>query len=400
MDKVKLYKSAKEPEIYHYFNSNKEKLWMYRHKYYDAAGKRREKKKSGFKTEKAALKALLEVKAATLRGETKHIENDNLTVGQWLDMWYETNQKKWKIASQRQREMAIRLQMKPLIGHFKLQQLTKAIYQKHYINELEKKYKPSTVRLLHDLFKIAINAAVEEEILTRNKLHGTVLPSLRGKEADKNYLTPEQLSILLNHIKQHEDIAYYSLFLTIAYTGMRKGEALGLQWRNIDFTNQTITIERHRGSNGVDSTKTKNSERTIKIDEVVLQQLKSYRTAVKALLLSHGRKLHDDITKDDSFIFISPNTIKPFASTGLNATFNRIVAAVGLPATTIHGLRHTHATILMNNDIPVKAIAERLGNTPEIIHTTYGHVLKEMEDKIIDIFDRAIGNGAKSGASS
>ncbi|MCS1381892.1 site-specific integrase [Lysinibacillus sphaericus] len=165
------------------------------------------------------------------------------------------------------------------------------------------------------------------------------MPSLRGKEADKNYLTPEQLSILLNHIKQHEDIAYYSLFLTIAYTGMRKGEALGLQWRNIDFTNQTITI-------------------------------------------------------------ISPNTIKPFASTGLNATFNRIVSAVGLPATTIHGLRHTHATILMNNDIPVKAIAERLGNTPEIIHTTYGHVLKEMEDKIIDIFDCAIGNGAKNWASS
>ena len=80
--------------------------------------------------------------------------------------------------------------------------------------------------------------------------------------------------------------------------------------------------------------------------------------------------------------------------------FQRIVAAAGLPATTIHGLRHTHATILMNNDIPVKAIAERLGNTPEIIHTTYGHVLREMEDKIIDIFDRVIENGAKSGASS
>lgn len=54
----------------------------------------------------------------------------------------------------------------------------------------------------------------------------------------------------------------------------------------------------------------------------------------------------------------------------------------------------------MNNDIPVKAIAERLGNTPGIIHTTYGHVLREMEDKIIDIFDRIIENGAKSGASS
>jgi len=79
------------------------------------------------------------------------------------------------------------------------------------------------------------------------------------------------------------------------------------------------------------------------------------------MLLSHGRRLHGDIY-----------------STGLNPTFNRIVEAVRLPATTIPGLRHTHATILMNNGISVKAIAERLGNTPETIDTVYGHVLKEM----------------------
>lgn len=84
------------------------------------------------KRRKAALKALLEVKAATLHGETKHIEHDNLTVTQWLDS------------------------------------------------------------------------------------------------------TPDQLSILLDSIKQ-KNIAYYSLFLTIAYTGMRKGEALGLQWRNAEY---------------------------------------------------------------------------------------------------------------------------------------------------------------------
>lgn len=63
--------------------------------------------------------------------------------------------------------------MKPLIGHFKLQQLTKAVYQKHYINELEKSYKPSTVRLLHNSFKIAINAAVKKKFY-----FGIALPKL------------------------------------------------------------------------------------------------------------------------------------------------------------------------------------------------------------------------------
>ncbi|MFK5708190.1 site-specific integrase [Lysinibacillus boronitolerans] len=57
----------------------------------------------------------------------------------------------------------------------------------------------------------------------------------------------------------------------------------------------------------------------------------------------------------------------------------------------MHGLRHTHATILMNNIIPVKAIAERLGNTPEMIHTVYGHVLQELEAQTVSVFSESLG---------
>ncbi|TKI69188.1 DNA integration/recombination/inversion protein [Lysinibacillus mangiferihumi] len=65
----------------------------------------------------------------------------------------------------------------------------------------------------------------------------------------------------------------------------------------------------------------------------------------------------------------------------------------------MHSLRHSHAKILMNDGVPLRVIAERLGNTPEMIYKTYGHVLREMEDKIIATFDRAIEIGAKSGAN-
>lgn len=305
-------------------------------------------------------------------------------------MWFEFNKGKWKPATVIQREGFIKLYFKPLLGSYKLQKLDKTIYQKAFITALENKLKPSTIRALHKTFRIVINASVTEGILIRNKLNSVALPSLRTLEADKNYLTSPQLRVLLDHIKQYGDIAYYSLFLTITYTGMRKGEALGLQWRNIDFVNQMVNIERIRGNNGVGSTKTKKSERTIKVDDIVLQQLKSYRTAVKALLLSHGRKLHNDIAKDDSFIFLSPHTAEPFISTGLNSIFNHFIRAAELPATTIHGLRHTHATILMNNGIPVKAIAERLGNTPEMIHTVYGHTLQEMEAQTVTVFSESL----------
>lgn len=389
-------KSSKEKDVFSYVTSKGEKLWMYRYKYYDAVGKRKEKKKSGFKTEKEAIKALLEVKAATLRGETKSIENDNMTVGEWLDIWFEMNKRKWKPATATQRESFIRLQLKPLIGHVKLNKLDKLTYQRLFLDKVADKYKPSSIRSFHVIMRTAINAAIEEEILLRNKLSGAVLPTKREGISDNNFLSPDQLNVFLKTVEENEDITHSTLFQLLAYTGMRKGEALGLQWNNIDFDNRTIEIIKHRGSHGIGSTKTKNSERTIKVDEIVISQLKTYQKALKQLLLKHGRKL-----TPSTFIFLSLSSGEPLSPTGVNTNFNRTVAMAKLPKTTVHGLRHSHATILLNNGIPVKAIAERLGNTPEMIHTVYSHVLKELEDKTVNVFSTSLQqSGATSGANS
>lgn len=393
--KLELVKSTKEKEVYSYLNNKGEKLWMFRHKYYDGlTGKRKEKKKSGFKTEKAAIKALVDVKAQTLRGETKYIENDNLTVTQWLDIWFESNKSKWKLGTITQREIIIRLNIKPYIGHFKLQKLDRLTYQKSLINTLEKKYEPSSIRLIHSIFLIAINAAVEDEIIPRNKFKGVSLPSTRKKEAELSVLTSDQLSTMLTYTKDNEDETYYSILLLLSYTGMRKGEALGLQWKDIDFETQTISIMRNRTRYGTGSTKTKNSERKIKVGKNVIDQLSRYQKVIKEKLLSFGKKL-----EDEDYVFHSLESMIPMPLTTLHKGFKRIIQRAGLKECTIHSLRHSHATILMNDGVPVRAIAERLGNTPEMIYTTYGHVLREMEDRIIDTFDRAIEIGAKNGAN-
>lgn len=402
MMKVKLFKSLKEKEVFYYFNAKDEKLWMYRHKYYDAAGKRKEKKKSGFKTEKAAIKALLEVKAQTLRGETKSIENDNLTISQWFDTWYEMNANKWKVTTRKQREIAIRLNIKPLLGHYKLQKLDRATYQKAYINALEDEYKHSSVRLLHNIFKIGINAAVEEELLPRNRFT-KVSFSTNGENDDsnENFLTPAELNKLLQTAKETEHVTNYSFLLTIAYTGIRRGEACGLQWKNIDFENSTITIERTRDNKGARSPKTKNSYRTILVDELVLAQLKKYQVWCKQIMLAFGIRY-----SKDSFVFISYQTAEPISDTGLLYMFRRVHEAAGLlvandkgemvAKSTLHGLRHTHATILLNSGQNVKVIAERLGNTPAMIYEIYGHVLKELEQESVQVFsDMLKTSGAK-----
>lgn len=397
---MELHKT-KEQHIYYYFNSKKEKCFLYRYRYTDEiTGKQKEKKKIGFKTEKAAMKALLEVKAAMLRGETKLIENDNLTIAQWLDTWYETNAHKWKATTRKQREMAIRLNMKPLLGQYKLQKLDRLTYQKVYIRELEKTYKPSSVKLLHNLFKIAINAAVEEEILQRNRFTKVSFTSIEENEVGEieNYLTPAELKLLLQTAKEVENITNYSYLLTIAYTGMRRGEACGLQWKNVDFVNNTITIERTRDNKGARPPKTKNSYRTILVDELVMAQLKKYQVWCKQIMLAFGVRY-----SEKSFVFISYQTAEPITDSGLLYMLRRVSEAAGLvniveedgkekviPKCTLHGLRHTHATILLNSGQNVKVIAERLGNTPAMIYEIYGHVLKELEQESVAVFSNSL----------
>lgn len=370
---------------------------MFRHKYYDAIGKRKEKKKSGFTTEKAALKALLEVKAATLRGEVKRVEHDQLTVGQWLDIWFNSHKDNWKITSRKQREMAIRLQFKPLLGHYKLQTLDRTTYQREFINVLKKKYKSSTVELFHRLFKIAINAAVEDEILTRNRFTKIkVIDNDTVEEEKENFFTPEQLKTFLEVAKREENITNYTFVLTVAYTGMRRGEAFGLQWKNIDFHKKTVTIERTRDNKGVRTPKTKNSYRTILIDDVLINQLKVYRTWCKEIMLSFGYKW-----SEDSFVFTSYQTGQPLTDTSILYTFRRVLKKANLPTITIHGLRHTHCTMLLNKGVNVKVIAERLGNTPQMIFEIYGHVLKELEEESVSAFSESLNaSGAKTGANS
>lgn len=399
MDKVKLYKSSKEPEIYYYFNAKGEKLWMYRHKFYDEAGKRQEKKKSSFKTEKAAVKALLEVKAATLRGETKHIVNESMTIGEWLDTWLEMNQKKWKLSTSEYRKMIVDNHLKKLLGHYRLQKLDRATYQRAFINVLEDKLQPYTLKQIHGLFKIAINAAVEEEILARNRFTKVVIKDEDDTKTSNKFLTPVELNKLLSTAKETEDISHYSFLLVAAYTGMRRGEALGLQWKNIDFKNHTITIERTRDKFGARTPKTKNSYRTILVDSIVIEQLKKYKTWYKKVCLQYGIKYSSDL-----FIFINS-----YGEPVHDQTFYMMLKRVqlvaklvdedGSPKISLHGLRHTHATILLNNGQNVKVIAERLGNTPNMVMNTYGHVMKELEQESVTVFSESLATGAKSGAN-
>ena len=375
---------------------NEEKLWMFRHKYYDSTGKRKEKKKSGFETEKAAIRSLFEVKAAVLNGNVRQLDHEKLTVGEWLDIWFELNKNQWKITTIVTRERIIRLYLKPMLGRYNLQKLDKTTYKRSFINPLMSKLKPRTLKSMHDIFRIAINAAIDDEVLDRNRflkisIHDETL------QADKelNYFSPEELNVFLKHAKENSSYTIYMVLLALSYSGMRKGEALGLQWKHIDFEHNIFRVEQTRDQHGTRTPKTKNSYRNIFMDENVIREVKSYRTWCKQKMLASGMKWNEN-----SYVFISNETSYPLNGMALQKPMNRIIKQLSLPKVSPHGLRHTHCTILLMNNVNVKVIAERLGNTPLMIYGTYGHVLKDMEKKSAAVFSEALGaTGAEIGAN-
>lgn len=368
------------------------KKYQVRFKYYDPKGKRREFKRI-YKTEKEALKALLEFKAQTLHGSLKQLEHDKITVAQWLNTWYEVNHTKWKPSTQTLRKTTIEKHLIPLISNYKLQKLDRNTYQKVFINELLQEYKPASVKTWHNIFAIAINSAVEEEIIPRNRFSKMSFSDDTEDFVKNNYLTEKELNTFLDYAKKHENITNYTALLVLSYTGMRKGELMGLHWKNIDFENHTITIEHTRDWHGLRKPKTINSKRTIPVDTFVMKQLKLYQTWCKQELLKHGKKLNPN-----TLIFITKYSAEPISCIVINYTIKKIIEKTGVNTITPHGLRHTHASILLNRNENVNAIAERLGNTVDMINRIYGHLSNHSRNSLVTSFSEAIGE--KNGANN
>ncbi|MEZ7173628.1 tyrosine-type recombinase/integrase [Sporosarcina sp. OR05] len=376
----------KEPEVFHYTNASGEKLWGYRHRYYDALGKRREKSKQGLASEKIALRKLFEVKSDIVNGNVKIVDHSNLTVNEWFEQWYKENNRNWAVSTSRLRKIIIKNNIGPLIGKYKLSKLDRSTYIEKFINPMLDQYAKSTVEFYHAIFRIGINAAVENEIIGRNRFKRIPIADKEDEDVLDNYLTAEDLKTFLAHAKDVLELTDYTAIFLLAYTGMRKGEAQGLQWKDIDFVNKTIRIERTRDDFGTRKPKTKNSRRDIHISDILVEQLKKYRNWCVEQMFLHKRSL-----SAEDYVFIN-NSTEPIKVSRLYTALKTIYKELKVKTITLHGLRHTHATILLmsENRLPVIAIAQRLGNTPEMINKVYGHVVDEVKIEAVEVFERAL----------
>lgn len=388
MATYKMNRCTKDRELYWYEDSKGNKLFSYRHRYYDSFGRRKEKAARGFKNENQAYRELLRVKTEVAAGNFELLNNEGLTVEQWAKKWLEANVDSWKVTTATQREKIVEKQIIPLLGNQKLAKLDKETYQVLFLKALKDsdKYHANTIKLYHRIFKIMINAAVDAEILPRNRFTkiSIIDDSRSATVVGDNFYTPQELKLFLKCVKEQENITVQTVFALLAATGMRRGEVAALRWKDIDLVNGTISIGRTRDRYGERAPKTENSIRTININESLIETMKKYRAWSKQYLLAHGAWKNEE-TFNGSFALISYQTCESISDTYISSSLKRVIKANGLKEITPHGFRHTFATILINNGVPVTTIAKLLGNTTKIVMEVYSHSFEENEKRAAQV---------------
>lgn len=375
---------TKKESIYWYKDKNGKRMYAYRYKYYDVFKKRREKSKQGFRTELEAERALLELKAYILDGNEAFVENDNMILSKWFAIWTEAKKTNWRSGTYDLYQRHFKIHIEPRIGKVKLNKITNMYIERELIKPLiTQGLFRNTIKSIIGLLNAALNSAKTERIIKENPITNIDISAAPISKKD-NFLNEKDLEKLLKYTYEYDPTTYYTAFLTLAFTGIRKGELAGLKWQDISFKDNTITIKRTRVNKKVGPPKSDNGFRTIEANRMLFDQLKKYKAWCAQVMWSKNKTL-----KDDDYVFINRYTYEPIAETYLNEALNAICEEhTDLPEITPHGLRHTYSSILIANKTPVVTVAKLIGDHPATVNNVYAHSLELAEKQVVQLFDQ------------
>jgi integrase len=195
----------------------------------------------------------------------------------------------------------------------------------------------------------------------------------------------EELQIFLRHVRTDW---WYPFMRLAAMTGMRRGEVLGLRWSDLDFDRGSLAVRQAIVAAGYDTyldTPKSHRPRTIDLDPKTMKALRRRRKEqLEDRLASGDSYLGSDLvfTKADGSL-VHPDTF--------TQAFDRKVEQTGLRRITLHGLRHTHATLLLKAGVPVQVVSQRLGHSdPGFTLRLYGHVLPSMQADAVNKISRMV----------
>lgn len=265
--------------------------------------------------------------------------------------------------------------LEKLIPNLTIGELDRFSYQK-LLNDYAISHERQTTMDFHHQLKGAILDAVDEGLIERDPTRKAIIKGKKPKNKKIKYLNQFELHKLLSDLELGQELNWDWFILLVAKTGMRFSEALAVTPKDFDFSRQSLSISKtwdYKGEGGFQPTKNQSSMRKIQIDWQLIVQ---FSTLVKDL-------------PEEEPIFVSG---KVYNST-VNDILTRHCKKAQVPVISVHGLRHTHASLLLFAGVSIASVAQRLGHSSmTTTQKTYLHIIQELENKDVDLVMRSLSS--------
>ena len=318
------------------------------------------------------------------------------TYRELVALWWESYKNTIKPNSQQTMEGIVRIHILPVFGDYKLEKLTTPIIQQQVNKWADKANKGekgayANYSFLNNINRRILQYGVTMQAIKYNPARDVIIPrKQQNKEHKVKFFSNQELKQFLGYLdnldlSSYENFFDYVLYKTLLASGCRIGEALALEWSDIDLKKGIIsiskTLNRYQETN---TPKSKAGLREVDIDIATVTLLKEYKKRQQIQAWQLGRSER---------IVFTPFTTKYAYACLLRKRLQGHFKNAGVPDVSFHGFRHTHATIMLYAGIEAKDLQYRLGHSNiSMTLNTYVHATKEGAKKAVSIFETAISN--------
>ncbi|MBL1223706.1 site-specific integrase [Enterococcus sp. BWR-S5] len=349
-------------------------------------GKQKETTRRGFASKKEAKLALSRLEVEVSEGYLQI--KKNMSFYDAFEVWFnEVYKFKVKESTYWNTKLIFDKHILPVFGSLKLNRVNVAYCQKQaniWRNSSPKRYQ-RFINYTGMVFKYGVSIGE----LQSDPMGKIILPSPieNDEEQQPNFFDKDELLFFLQYMKDHYSLKRFTFFFLLAYTGLRKGEALCLTWRDIDLKKKLLTVNKtlasgQKGALLIQKPKTTASNRSISLDNDIVEVLKSWKLQQLRELesLGHIHSLEQLVFSTIDNTLMYPRTPQSWLDVFYRKNHH-------IKRITVHGFRHTHASLLFEAGANMKQVQSRLGHTT--IKTTmnvYTHVTKESKEATAEIF--------------
>ena len=352
-------------------------------------GKRIYTTRRGFKTQKEASLAEARLKLE-YEEKTFNAKNSKYTFKQIYDLFLVEHKSTVKESSYLNTIQIAKKHILPKISNKRIDSFTALDCQK-LVNQWAENF--NSFQIPKGLTQQVFDYAIKMDILTDNPMRKVKLPKKKEKVNEGNkFYNSDELKLFFDCVIDYGNMKFLAFFRLLAFTGMRKGEALALEWTDIDFEKKIVHITKgvildENQNPMISTTKTKKSVRSVSVDAETISILKRWKIEQAKKLMSIG--INSSSKRQLLFTYDINKLYRPSYT---NCWLELIINKYNLKKITIHGFRHSHCSLLFEMGTPIQVVQERLGHSN--IKTTmniYTHVTEKQRDEIAEKFAKHIG---------